>query len=166
MPSDTLLKSAWVERVLGVPVSSSKSNTSAPVAETPHPALAPRLRKARRDAIEALVAFGNKLLELPEVTTDPRADDVRDVIARFPGLIPPADEVLAALEDFDDAEDKPERDAASTVALKQIKAYAAQLAGVSELLALQRIAANGYGGLAACSRLSDTIEECSAGLGG
>jgi len=174
MPSDTLVRSEWVERVLGIAVASSGSGSAAPsqdpnsqsAAEASHPDLAPRVRKARRDAVDALVALGDRLLGLPEVMADPRADDVRAVVARFPGLIPSADTVLTALEDFDDADDENARGTASAAALKQVKAYAAQLADQSELTALQRIAADGLGGLAACARLSATLQQCAAKLGG
>jgi len=146
-----------------VPVEDTREASGA---EASHPDLAPRLRKARRDAVHALVAFGERLLGLPEIIADPRTDDLRSVIARFPDLIPPADEVLAAVEDFDDADDATARSAATTAALKQVKAYAVRLADGRELAGVRRIAADGFGGLDACARLSSTLQQFAAVLGG
>ena len=174
MPSDVMAKSEWVERVLGVTVTLPGTSGPLPVEDAREvsafevllPDLAPRLRKARREAVDALVAFGARLLDLPEIIADPRVDDLRSVIARFPGLIPPADEVLIAVENFDDADGATARSAATAEALKQVKAYAARLADGRELAGVRRIAADGFGGLAACARLSSTLQQCAATLGG
>lgn len=116
-----------------------------------------RWRAAQAQVAQALTSIGDSILAREDVQRDPRLGQVRQAVVELPGLVPQFGGALEAL--LDQAMNAGTDAGIAPAALVEIGKYRKSLAGATQLLALDALAARELGAGGLIGTLDGTLRE-------